>query len=79
MPTRLEKNLADLPNLSDAHVSDWHTVLAEQVKDPDPLELRGTGISMEEALAAQAWAKTFIGRLEAEIIRRWKTSVEASR
>lgn len=79
MSTRLEENLALLPTLPDEHLSDWHTVLAEQAKDPDPLELRGTGVTMEEALDAQAWAKSFIGQLEAEIIRRWKTSVEASR
>lgn len=72
----LAKNLANLHNLSDAHLSSWHTVLAQQAKDPDPLDLRGTDITMEQALGAQAWAKSFIGRLEAEMIRRWKASVE---
>lgn len=79
MASTLEENLALLPTLPDQHLSDWYTVLAEQAKDPDALELRGTGITMEDALEAQAWAKSFIGKLEAEIIRRWALNIELSR
>lgn len=77
--SRLDDNLALLPTLPDDHLSDWYTILAEQVKDPDALELRGTDVTMEDALASQAWAKTFIGKLEAEIIRRWARNVELSK
>ena len=79
MPTELEKNLAALPSLAEDHLSDWHTVLSESAKDPDPLTLRGTGVSLGEALESQKWAKTVLPLLEAEIVRRWKTSVELTR
>lgn len=71
----LSENLENLPNLKDDHLSDWHTVLAEAAKTPDPLRLRNFGVTMADALAAQAHAKSIIGLLEAEIVRRWKDVV----